>query len=231
MKKKSDDPFAFIHSCLVIVLLVAGVVLAVFGSASAQSRNKVSSVAQRQKVKASVERPADNFWDQTNGPEGGDGMALATNASGHVFVGTQGGGVFRSIDNAETWVGVNNGLIDTNVQALAINSAGHIFAGTFSSGVFRSTDNGDSWTAVSNGLDSLSVRSFAINSEGDIFAGTFYGGIYRSTDNGENWTAVNNGLTGLYIPALAINASGQIFAATWDVKAWYWNFPFHGQRR
>ena len=103
-------------------------------------------------------------------------MALATNPNGDVFVGTQGGGVFRSTDNAETWTGVNNGLTDTNVQALAINSAGDIFAGTFSSGVFRSTDNGDTWTAASNGLDSLSVRSFAINSGGDIFAGTFYGG-------------------------------------------------------
>ena len=50
-------------------------------------------------------------------------MALARNAIGDVFVGTQGGGVFRSTDNAETWTGINNGLTDTNVQALAINSA------------------------------------------------------------------------------------------------------------
>src|ERR671925_941016 len=80
-----------------------------------------------------------DFWAQTNGPQGGDGIALATNASGHVFVGTQGGGIFRSTDNGETWTAVSNGLTDTNVRALAINSADHIFAGTFS-GVFRSTD-------------------------------------------------------------------------------------------
>ena len=90
-----------------------------------------------------------------------------------MFVGTQGGGVFRSTDNAETWTGVNNGLTDTNVRALAINNAsGHIFGGTWSSGVFRSTDNGDSWTAVNNGLGPLSVRSLVTNSGGDVFAGS-----------------------------------------------------------
>ena len=30
----------------------------------------------------------DDFWVPTNGPQGGDAIALATNASGHVFVGT-----------------------------------------------------------------------------------------------------------------------------------------------
>jgi hypothetical protein len=42
-----------------------------------------------------------SFWTQTNGPEGGDGIALASNSIGHVFVGTQGGGVFRSTGNRE----------------------------------------------------------------------------------------------------------------------------------
>ena len=160
--------------------------------------------AQSRTVKPSPQQLNQAFWAQTNGPQGGDGIALATNPSGHVFVGTQGGGIFRSTDNADTWAGINNGLTDTNVQALAINNAGHIFSQEPSAAEFlRSTDNGDTWTAASNGLDSLSVRSLAINSGGDIFAGTFYGGIYRSTDNGENWTAVNNGLTGLYIPGLS----------------------------
>ena len=135
---------------------MAGAVLAVFGNASTRLRsvNAPSSGAHSYKTKAGFERPADNFWLQTNGPQGGDGIALATNASGHVFVGTQGGGVFRSTDNGETWTGVNNGLTATNVRALAINNGGHIFAGTWSGGVFRSTDNGDNWTAVNNGLDS-----------------------------------------------------------------------------
>src|SRR4029453_5033289 len=102
-----------------------------------------------------------NFWLQTNGPQGGDGIALARNSVGHVFVGTQGGGVFRSIDNGESWTGINDGLTATNVRVLAISPVDHIFAGTFG-GVFRSTDNGDHWIEVNNGLEFPFVLSLAI---------------------------------------------------------------------
>ncbi len=180
MKKKSDGQPAFCNLRVLITLFafLTSAVLAVFGSgafanAFAQPRGTklAPNVTQGQKAKANFQGTGQNFWAQTNGPQGGDGIALATNASGYVFVGTQGGGVFRSTDNAETWTAVNNGLTATNVRALAINSADHIFAGTFG-GVFRSTDNGDSWTPVNNGLEFPLVISLAINSTGDIFAGT-----------------------------------------------------------
>ncbi len=41
---------------------------------------------------------AQNFWQQTNGPLGGDVGSLAINSSGDVFAGT-GGGVYRTTDN------------------------------------------------------------------------------------------------------------------------------------
>lgn len=186
MKNKSDSESGLIISRVLLGLfvLLAGVVLTVFGSTSVQPRETVSKMAQRHNVRPRIERPADNFWAQTNGPQGGDGIALATNSSGEVFVGTQGGGIFRSTDNGETWAGVNNGLTDTNVRALAINNTDQIFAGTWSAGIFRSTDNGENWVAVNNGLKSLGFICLAINSNGDIFAGTPGGGAYRSTDNG-----------------------------------------------
>ena len=189
MKKKSASQFAFLHPRLLIGLFVilGGVVLGMFANALAE---RATAIAQRHNVKATLHGRGQDFWTQTNGPQGGDGLALATNASGHVFVGTQGGGVFRSTDNAETWTAVNNGLTNTNVRALTIAPTGSIFAGTFDSGTFRSTDNGDNWTAANNGLGSLLVRSLLTNSAGDIFAGTFGGGVYRSTDNGDTWIAV-----------------------------------------
>src|SRR5215211_2614555 len=139
MKKKSALQSAFLRPRLLIGLFVilAGVVLGMFANALAKP---APATAQRQNVKATLHGAGQNFWAQTNGPQGGDGIALATNASSHVFVGTQGGGVFRSTDNGESWTGLHNGLTDTNVRALAINKAGHIFAGTWSGGVFRSTD-------------------------------------------------------------------------------------------
>ena len=87
-----------------------------------------------------------DFWEQTNGPLGGDILSLTINGDGHIFAGNRGGGVFRSTDNGDNWTVINTGLPDfTFVFALAINGAGHIFAGTDGNGMFRSTDNGDNW--------------------------------------------------------------------------------------
>jgi len=223
MKNKTDSQHAFSDFRLVISLIVSagGVILAVFVAAAFSN---AFAQPHRTKSTANLVQPpvhagkfsasGQNFWTQTNGPQGADGIALARNSIGHVFVGTQGGGVFRSTDNAETWTGINNGLTATNVRALAISPVDHIFAGTFG-GVFRSTDNGDHWIAVNNGLEFPFVISLAVNADGDIFAGTFEGGgVYRSTDDGENWTLVDNGLTNTYITALTINGAGHIFAAT-----------------
>ena len=51
---------------------------------------------------------ADDFWVGTNGPQGGDVIALAANGT-EVFAGTQGGGVFRSADSGDTWARSNWG--------------------------------------------------------------------------------------------------------------------------
>lgn len=53
---------------------------------------------------------AQNFWEQTNGPVGGTVTALATNSNGDLFAGTDGGGVFRSTDNGNSWFQINFGL-------------------------------------------------------------------------------------------------------------------------
>jgi lipid-binding SYLF domain-containing protein len=151
-----------------------------------------------------------DFWQQTNGPYGGEIHSLAINSSGDVFAGTFGGGVFRSTDNGNSWI---NTYFTNQTVVLVINSSGDIFAGTFGSGVFRSTDNGDTWSVINNGLTNTSVRALAINnSSGAIFAGTTFDGLFRSTDNGDTWN--QTGLTNIGVLALAINSNGDIFAGT-----------------
>lgn len=59
-------------------------------------------------LSANKNAPAQNFWQQTNGPSGGTIQAFAINSSGQIFAGTQSGGVFRS------------------VQSLAVNAASTI---------------------------------------------------------------------------------------------------------
>ena len=42
--------------------------------------------------------PAQDFWEQTNGPEGADVRALTIDSKGDIFAGTSGDGVFRSVE-------------------------------------------------------------------------------------------------------------------------------------
>ncbi len=167
-----------------------------------------------------------DFWQQTNGPFGGDVRALAINANGDIFAGTYGSGVFRSTDNGENWIPSNAGLAIPTVLSLAVNqSTGDLFAGTgffffnmWSNGaIFHSTDNGTSWTKVIE-LNDTAVSSLAINSQGNIFAGTNGKGVFRSTNNGASWDSVNAGLTKQAfrkINALAIRrVTGEVFVGT-----------------
>lgn len=110
MKTKPYDPRAFSNRRFLISLsvFVAGGILAVFVSsdfsnAAGRSPRSRAAAAVPRSSTAPRRLPAggQNFWIQTNGPQGGDGIALARNSIGHVFLGTQGGGVFRSTDNAE----------------------------------------------------------------------------------------------------------------------------------
>lgn len=153
-------------------------------------------------------------WQPTGGPSAGTVHAVAINTSRDIFAGTEGGGVYRSMDNGANWTAVNMGLASLDVRALAINSSGHLWAGTNGSGVFFSTNSGASWTAANSGLTNAFVRCLAINASNHIFAGTLFGGIFRSTDNGVSWTVLNTGLVNTAASALAINARGHVFAGT-----------------
>ncbi|MFQ5637156.1 MAG: WD40/YVTN/BNR-like repeat-containing protein [bacterium] len=90
---------------------------------------------------------AQDFWD-TIGPFGGTVYSLAINADGHIFAGTNGGGIFRSTDNSESWTEVatlSAGFSTGHIRSLATSPNGDIFAGfesLFDAGrVFRSIDN------------------------------------------------------------------------------------------
>ncbi len=152
------------------------------------------------------------FWQQTSGPPGGQIHALAVNREEDIFAGTI-NGMYRSLDNGDTWTPINNGLFVTSVNALAINDAGDVFAGT-SGGVYRSTDNGDSWLLRASGLTDLFIQSLTARPNGDIYAGTRSAGAFVSSNNGDTWTPVDTSLTSVDIRALTTDIAGEVLAGT-----------------
>jgi hypothetical protein len=158
-----------------------------------------------------------NVWT-TNGPTGGDILALAIDPSAPatVYAGTADGrGVFKSSNGGESWSLINAGLTDPDypivptVLDLAIDPSAPatLYAGTFL-GVFKSTNGGESWSFITTGLPDIHfVRALAIDptNPATIYAGTVANGVFKSTNGGETWTAVNTGLTNTEVGALAID--------------------------
>jgi photosystem II stability/assembly factor-like uncharacterized protein len=153
---------------------------------------------------------AQNFWQQTNGPITGIVNTIAINTNGNLYSGTN-GGIYRSLDNGNSWIHLNNFMSQFTILSLAFNSAGDIFAGTYGEGLYQSTDNGNNWTILGNGMNAYSVYSVTFNSEGHIFACTS-SGLFRSTDNGLSWTLSNIPASTVF--SVAVKSNGDMYAAS-----------------
>ena len=165
-------------------------------------------------VFCSIYFSANAQWVQTNGPYGRTVNCFAVQGS-NIFAGTYEFGVYRSSDNGEHWLAVNNGLTDNTVISFLV-TGNSIFAGT-DNGLFRSTDSGDNWIAVNTGFPGppwpASIKALAVIGT-KLFAADFFfngGGVFISTDNGTSWT--NTNLTNPFTEALAVSGSN-LFAGT-----------------
>ncbi|MFQ5601979.1 MAG: WD40/YVTN/BNR-like repeat-containing protein [bacterium] len=133
-------------------------------------------------------------------------------------------GVYRSKDDGENWIRINDGLPEGPALDLALNKEGSIFvglAGISSQGqntdvLYHSRDNGDSWSKVDFPWQSA-IGDILINSDDNIFIAVSNHGVYRSENNGQSWSEVNNGLpdSQISVQVFTINNLGVVFAGTW----------------
>ena len=112
-------------------------------------------------------------------------------------------GLFRSVDQGQSWAAVATLPIGGAVTAVAIDptNASNVFAG-FGTGqplpMLRSTDGGTTWQSASSGLGAGAVRSIAIDpaQPSTMYVAQEGGGVFRSTDAGATWLALDEGLLG-----------------------------------
>jgi photosystem II stability/assembly factor-like uncharacterized protein len=127
-------------------------------------------------------------------------ISIDPSNSSTLYVGTNGGGVFKSTNGGASWSVVNSGLTDLLVLALAVdhNNSAVLYAGTNSAGLFKSTNGGATWNAANAGitLSSPSIRRIVIdkNNSNALYAATF-GGVFKSDNAGATWIAANAGIT------------------------------------
>ncbi len=120
-----------------------------------------------------------------------------------MWMGSAGGGIWKSLDGGTTWNPVADALKSLAVNALIMdpNDQKTLYAGTGEGtfnidavsgfGIFKSVDGGTTWTqlASTNGWQYVNRIAIQPGNSNNILV-SLHGGIYRSTDGGGSWTRV-----------------------------------------
>lgn len=127
-----------------------------------------------------------------------------------VYVGTAGGGLWKTIDGGDTWSTSTDDLPTLAVGAVCVlawdpdivlmgtgegTGVGYVPAGKgmFGNGLLKSTDGGGTWSPTSLDYSIPSNHGFSVIEDnpatGTILAGAS-DGLWRSTDDGDTWTEV-----------------------------------------
>ena len=119
-------------------------------------------------------------------------------------------GVFRSIDNGESWQSA--GLGNQCDHSLAVSGQA-IIAGSYEMGLFRTTDDGATWSRANHGIMCADVSDLAENGN-FIFAGTPYLGSYVTPDQGSTWNETGSNIPALFEIKAMASMNNNLYAGT-----------------
>jgi photosystem II stability/assembly factor-like uncharacterized protein len=164
------------------------------------------------------------------------------------WMGTTGGGVYKTVDGGQTWLPVSDGFFGGTIGAFGISesNADIVYVGTgeyairgnvsHGDGVFKTTDGGRRWVYV--GLAETQqiarVRVHPRNpdvawvaAQGHVYGPNAERGIYKTTDGGKTWRKVlfRNDSTGAADLVLDPSNPDVMYASFWQVyrKPWTLN--------
>jgi len=158
-----------------------------------------------------LSRNGGRAWREIASPAGSalvQCLAIAPDASDGVafFAGTDGAGIFRSLDRGRTWHPLDESLRDVCINGLALSPAyrdDHTMLAIAESGVYVSRDAGERWARCSQAPGALCV---AITSpDGPALAGLARDGVWRSTDDLSRWAPAAGNVTARRLTGLALS--------------------------
>lgn len=220
----------------------------------AQKRNKKNTDALQVKLTDSLFHGLK--W-RNIGPFRGGRSVASTGVIGQsqtYYMGSTGGGVFKTTDAGITWNNVSDGFFNTgSVGAIAVSESDinqvyvgmgeHAARGVMTSmgdGVYKSTDAGKTWTHV--GLENTRHISDVIihptnpdiiyvAAQGAQYAPTEERGIYKSLDRGKTWKKVlyTNTTTGASSLSMDMTNPRILYASMWQHRRYPWIIESGGE--
>ncbi len=205
--------------------------------------------AQKRKKNVSPTKSFDaNVFDgmewRSIGPFRGGRSAAVTGVKGKsnlFYMGTTGGGVWRTKDGGSTWENISDDYFGGSIGAVAVSEFDNnvIYVGggektvrgnvSYGYGMWKSVDAGNSWQQI--GLKDAKhiprVKIHPTNPDlvyaavmGDLFKSSETRGVYRSKDGGKTWERVlfANKDAGAVDLILDPNNPRIIYASTWRIR-------------
>jgi photosystem II stability/assembly factor-like uncharacterized protein len=185
---------------------------------------------------------------------GGRIAAVAGSASNPnlYYVGTAGGGVWKTINGGQTWQAVFGDQHVSAIGAVAIdpNNNQIVFVGTgetnprndvsYGDGLYKTTDGGKTWTNVGLGgtrhiarilIDPHNSSHVIVGALGDVFGDSAERGVYLSDDGGKTWnkTLYVSERSGASDLAMDMQHTGVIYAGMWQFRREPWTFHSGGE--
>ncbi len=170
------------------------------------------------------------------------------------YMGTTGGGIWKTTDDGITWKNISDGQLKTGtVGAIAVSESNpnivvagmgeHAARGVMTSmgdGVYKSTDAGKTWKHI--GLDETRHISdvvihpknpevIFISAQGAQYGPTQQRGIYRTLNGGETWERVLfvNDITGASSLSMDMKNPLILYAAMWEHQRFPWKIESGGE--
>lgn len=147
-----------------------------------------------------------------------------------VYVGTENGGFFRSLDGGDTWSGnlaggLLPGRVVTRIESHPADGRRLVLtvAGEENAHVFESQDGGSSWRDLDQGrLPKVSHHAVVIPPDAPQWLFVCNdAGVYHSPDFGQTWTTLNRNLPNVMLVDLVYHqATGTLTAATYGRSIW-----------
>ncbi|MEM6541987.1 MAG: glycosyl hydrolase [Bacteroidota bacterium] len=163
------------------------------------------------------------------------------NNSNLYYMGTAGGGVWKTTDAGSTWSCISDGFFGGSIGALAVSESdpnviyvgegeqtlrGNVSSGN---GIWKSLDAGETWQFIGlEGSEHISrIRIHPTNPElvyvaaiGNLWKPNTTRGVYRSKDGGKNWEKIlyESDKAGAGDLILDPNNPRILYAATWEMK-------------
>ncbi|HEX5385908.1 MAG TPA: glycosyl hydrolase [Gemmatimonadales bacterium] len=192
-------------------------------------------------------------WREIGPYRGGRSVAVAGSAArpNEYYMGTTGGGVFKTTDGGLNWHAVSDGYFGGTIGAVAVSESKPdiVYVGTgefdirgnvsHGDGVYRTDDGGKTWRylglAETRQISRVLVHPknpdvVYVAALGHVWAPNLERGIYRSTDGGVTWKKIlfRNDSTGAIDLAFDPSDPATLYAAFWQAGRMPWKLVSGG---